>query len=44
MVILSGLLPHQATSVIVAYRARGLVLRKHQIIEGWSSLLMQRAD
>ena len=43
MVILSGLLPHQATSVIVAYRARGLVLRKHQIIEGWSSLLMQRA-
>jgi len=43
MIILSGLLPHQATSVIVAYRARGLVLRKHQVIEGWSSLLMQRA-
>lgn len=43
MVILSGLLPHQATSVIVAYRARGLVLLKQQIIEGWSSLLMQRA-
>ncbi|WP_371424596.1 50S ribosomal protein L11 methyltransferase [Tardiphaga sp.] len=43
MVILSGLLPHQAMSVIAAYRARGLVLRKHQIIEGWSSLLMQRA-
>lgn len=43
MVILSGLLPHQAMSVIAAYRARGLVLRRHQIIEGWSSLLMQRA-
>jgi ribosomal protein L11 methyltransferase len=43
MVILSGLLPHQAMSVIAAYRARGLVLLKHQIIEGWSSLLMQRA-
>ncbi|MES2031798.1 MAG: 50S ribosomal protein L11 methyltransferase [Pseudomonadota bacterium] len=43
MVILSGLLPHQAMSVIAVYRARGLVLRKHQIIEGWSSLLMQRA-
>jgi ribosomal protein L11 methyltransferase len=43
MVILSGLLPHQAMSVIAAYRARGLVLRKHQIVEGWSSLLMQRA-
>jgi ribosomal protein L11 methyltransferase len=43
MVILSGLLPHQAMSVIAAYRARGLVLRKHQIVEGWSSLLIQRA-
>lgn len=43
MVILSGLLPHQAMSVIAAYRARGLVLLKHQIVEGWSSLLMQRA-
>jgi ribosomal protein L11 methyltransferase len=43
MVILSGLLPHQAMSVIAAYRARGLLLRKHQIVEGWSSLLMQRA-
>lgn len=43
MVILSGLLPHQATSVIAAYRARGLVLLREQIIEGWSSLLMQRA-
>jgi ribosomal protein L11 methyltransferase len=42
-VILSGLLPHQAMSVIVAYRARGLVLLRHQQIEGWSSLLMQRA-
>jgi len=44
MIILSGLLPHQATSVIVAYRARGLVLLKQQIIEGWSSLLMQRVS
>ncbi|MEH2471215.1 ribosomal protein L11 methyltransferase [Nitrobacteraceae bacterium AZCC 2161] len=43
MIILSGLLPHQAMSVIVAYRARGLVLLRHQQIEGWSSLLMQRA-
>ncbi len=43
MIILSGLLPHQSTSVIAAYRARGLVLLRQQIIEGWSSLLMQRA-
>ncbi|THD73629.1 MAG: 50S ribosomal protein L11 methyltransferase [Bradyrhizobium sp.] len=42
-VILSGLLPHQAQSVIAAYRARGLVLKRHLQIEGWSSLLMRRA-
>ena len=40
-VILSGLLPHQAQSVIAAYRARGLVLTRHLQIEGWSSLLMR---
>jgi ribosomal protein L11 methyltransferase len=43
LVILSGLLPHQAGGVIAAYRARGLVLKRHLQIEGWSSLLMQRA-
>jgi ribosomal protein L11 methyltransferase len=42
MVILSGLLPHQACSVIAAYRARGLVLKRHIQIEGWSSLLMRK--
>ncbi|HEV7876860.1 50S ribosomal protein L11 methyltransferase [Bradyrhizobium sp.] len=42
-VIFSGLLPHQAQGVIAAYRARGLILRRHLIVEGWSSLLMQRA-
>lgn len=42
LVILSGLLPPQARSVVAAYRARGLVLRRHLLIEGWSSLLMQR--
>jgi ribosomal protein L11 methyltransferase len=41
LVILSGLLPHQATGVIAAYRARGLVLKRHIQIEGWSSLLMR---
>jgi ribosomal protein L11 methyltransferase len=44
LVILSGLLPHQAQSVIAAYRARGLVLVRHIQIEGWSSLLMRRAE
>jgi ribosomal protein L11 methyltransferase len=43
IVILSGLLPHQAQGVIAAYRARGLVLVRHIQIEGWSSLLMQYA-
>jgi ribosomal protein L11 methyltransferase len=42
-VILSGLLPHQAQGVIASYRGRGLVLRRHLLIDGWSSLLMQRA-
>jgi ribosomal protein L11 methyltransferase len=41
LVILSGLLPHQAQSVVAAYRARGLVLERHLQIEGWSSLLMR---
>jgi ribosomal protein L11 methyltransferase len=41
LVVLSGLLPHQAQSVIAAYRARGLVLVRHLQIEGWSSLLMR---
>jgi ribosomal protein L11 methyltransferase len=40
MIILSGLLPHQAGAVISAYRTRGLVLKRQIRIEGWSSLLM----
>jgi ribosomal protein L11 methyltransferase len=40
-VILSGLLPPQASGVIAAYRARGLVLLRHLQVEGWSSLLMR---
>jgi ribosomal protein L11 methyltransferase len=42
-VILSGLLPHQARSVIASYRARGVILRRQLLIDGWSSLLLQRA-
>ena len=41
LVILSGLLPHQAQGVIAAY-ARGLVLVRHLQIEGWSSLLLRK--
>ncbi len=43
LLILSGLLPSQASGVIAAYRARGLVLLRHLRVEGWSSLLMRRA-
>jgi ribosomal protein L11 methyltransferase len=42
LVILSGLLPAQADAVIADYRARGLVLRRHIQLEGWSSLLMAK--
>ncbi|ABD88832.1 50S ribosomal protein L11 methyltransferase [Rhodopseudomonas palustris] len=41
-IILSGLLPHQTRSVIAAYRARGLMLVKAIIVEGWSSVLLRR--
>ncbi|HWW47836.1 MAG TPA: 50S ribosomal protein L11 methyltransferase [Xanthobacteraceae bacterium] len=41
LIILSGLLPHQADDVIAAYQACGLRLLKNQVIDGWSSLLMQ---
>ena len=43
LVILSGLLTPQVTSVIAAYRARGLVPVRHLRIEGWSSLLLRNA-
>src|ERR1700716_1792547 len=43
LLILSGLLPHQAQGVIASYRARGLLLRRHLEIDGWSSVLMQGA-
>jgi ribosomal protein L11 methyltransferase len=44
LVILSGLLTHQAGGVIAAYRARGLVPVRHLRIEGWSSLLLRKTD
>jgi ribosomal protein L11 methyltransferase len=41
LVILSGLLTHQASGVIAAYRDRGLVPLHHLRIDGWSSLLLR---
>jgi ribosomal protein L11 methyltransferase len=42
-VILSGLLPAQTGAVVADYRARGLVLKRHIQLDGWSSLLMRNA-
>jgi ribosomal protein L11 methyltransferase len=44
LVILSGLLTHQAPGVIAAYRARGLVPVRHLRIDGWSSLLLRKVN
>jgi len=41
LVILSGLLNHQAAGVVAAYRTRGLVPVRHVRIDGWSSLLLR---
>ena len=43
LVILSGLLSPQASAVVASYRARGLIVRRHIRIEGWSSLLLGKA-
>jgi ribosomal protein L11 methyltransferase len=44
LVILSGLLNHQAAAVVAAYHGRGLVPVRHLKIEGWSSLLLKSID
>jgi len=44
LVILSGLLTHQAPGVIAAYRARGLVPLRHLRIAEWSSLLLRKVN
>jgi ribosomal protein L11 methyltransferase len=44
LVILSGLLTHQAPGVIAAYRARGVVPVRHLRIDGWSSLLLRKVN
>jgi ribosomal protein L11 methyltransferase len=41
-VILSGLLPPHATSVIAAYRAQGLRLERRMLVDGWVTLAMRR--
>lgn len=40
--VLSGLLTHQAPSVLAAYNAQGLSLASHARINGWSTLVLQK--
>jgi ribosomal protein L11 methyltransferase len=41
-VVLSGLLPHQASAALSAYRAQGLALERRAILENWVTLVMRR--
>lgn len=40
--VLSGLLTHQAPSVLAAYNAQGISLASHARINGWSTLVLQK--
>jgi ribosomal protein L11 methyltransferase len=39
-VVLSGLLPSQASSALAAWRRQGLVLRRRETIENWTTLTL----
>lgn len=41
-VVLSGLLPAQATAALTAYRAQGLRLVRRIALDGWMTLILQR--
>jgi ribosomal protein L11 methyltransferase len=41
-VVLSGLLPQQASAALAAYRAHGFVLERRIPLEGWMTLVLRR--
>jgi ribosomal protein L11 methyltransferase len=41
-IVLSGLLPNQASAAVSAYRAQGLALERRGILENWATLVMRR--
>jgi ribosomal protein L11 methyltransferase len=41
-IVLSGLLPSQASAALAAYRAQGLALERRMILENWATLIMRR--
>jgi ribosomal protein L11 methyltransferase len=42
MVVLSGLMPAQANAALANWRAQGLVLRRREMIENWTTLTLTR--
>ena len=42
VLVLSGILTHQAPSVLAAYNAHGVSLASHARINGWSTLVLQK--
>lgn len=42
MVVLSGLMPAQANAALASWRAQGLVLRRRETIENWTTLTLMR--
>jgi len=43
-IVLSGLLPHQASAALSAYRSQGLSLERRAILENWVTLVMRRGQ
>ena len=43
LVLLSGILATQANSVIASYRSHGFVLQKRSLLNGWATLVLQKA-
>jgi ribosomal protein L11 methyltransferase len=41
-IVLSGLLPSQASAALAAYRMQGLALERQLIIDGWATLVLAR--
>jgi ribosomal protein L11 methyltransferase len=44
MIVLSGLLPEQASAAVAAYRNQGLALVHRAILENWATLVMRRGQ
>lgn len=43
-IVLSGLMPDQASAAVSAYRSQGLALERRAILENWATLVMRRGQ